>query len=183
MSVTAGAASSDQTRPSFEDDRDLLEGWTPTAASVKFRESLGAAPGEHVDYVVGGPDRHEAPIRIVSLETGKVLRAFSPIKATGNTKTIIKLNDVQAACPEGKENSSGNEGTPLARSLDVCNVEVTNAKVSLSLFSTASKKKIAVDRKSLDAAATPAPKEMEDGKYLYLFSTASKRKLLSIASR
>ena len=42
-----------------------------------------------------------------------------------------------------------------------------------SLFSTASKKKIDVDRKSLDAAATPAPKE----KYHSLFSTASKKKI------
>ena len=48
----------------------------------------------------------------------------------------------------------------------------------LVLFSTASKKKIAVDRKSLDAAATPAPKE----KVSLSLSTASKRKLMSIAS-
>ena len=52
------------------------------------------------------------------------------------------------------------------------------AKYLCPYFQPPQKKKIAVDRKSLDAATTPAQEEREDSKVsLSLFSTASKKKI------
>ena len=65
-------------------------------------ENAWRSAREHVDYVVGGPDRHEAPIRIVSSRLQGTKSVFA--HQGQEMKTIIKLNDVQAACPEGKEN-------------------------------------------------------------------------------
>ena len=146
------------------DSPDLLAGWRRPACAVA--NARVGEDGDVIQYVVGGPDEGaEVGARIVSIKTGKVFKAYPPVKVPKRKKNAKRTNIRERPAThtnildEEKENSANNDQENVcnssassisARALVASSADppctVAKSKVELSMFSSASGKKISVDR-------------------------------------